>query len=79
MGATIGTIISFIVGLPLLLTFLFWSASSIISPSAESIGKGAELVAYAAVPWWIDVLGWLAPFPFLVLGFILFLIWIKAI
>jgi hypothetical protein len=82
MGAKIGVIISFIVGLPLLLMFLFWSVGYIISPSAESIGKGAELIANAAVPWWLDVLGWLATLPLaglLVLGFILFLIWIRAV
>ncbi len=82
MGEKIGAIISVIVGLPLLMKFLFWSVGYTISPSAESIGKGAELIADAAVPWWLGVIGWLAALPLaglLILGFILFLKWTREV
>ena len=78
MGERVGAIISLIVGLPLLMRFLFWSVGYAISPSAESIGKGAELIADAAIPWWLGVIGWLAALPvagLLILGFILLLKW----
>ena len=78
MGEKIGAIISIIVGLPLLMKSLSWSVGYTISPSAESIGKGAELIADAGVPWWLGVIGWLAALPLaglLILGFVLFLKW----
>lgn len=82
MGKEIGAVISVIVGLPLLVRSLSWSVASAISPSAESIEKGVELVADAAVPWWLGVMEWLAALPFaglLILGFVLFLKWTKAV
>lgn len=82
MGKEIGAIISVIVGLPLLTKFLFWSVGYTISPSAESIGKGAELIADAAIPWWLGVIEWLVALPLaglLVFGFILFLRWIGEV
>ena len=78
MGGKIGAIISLIVGLPLLMKFLFWSVGYTINPATESIGKGTELIADAGVPWWLGVTGWLAALPLaglLILGFILFLKW----
>jgi hypothetical protein len=82
MGQKIGAIITVIVGLPLLMKFLFWSIGYSISPSTEGIGKGAELIADAAIPWWLGVIEWLAALPLaglLVLGFILFLKWVGEI
>lgn len=82
MGKRVGAIISVIVGLPLLMNLIFWSIGYTINPSADSIGKGAELIADAAIPWWLGVIEWLAALPLaglLVFGFILFLKWIGEV
>lgn len=78
MGKKIGGIISLIFGLPFLAKFVVCSFGSVMSPSTESIGKSAELIADAAIPWWIGVVEWLAALPLaglLIIGFILFLKW----
>lgn len=78
MGKQIGAILSFVVGILLLLKFAFWSLGYILSPSPEGIQHGTELIGEAAIPWWIGVMDWLAVLPLaglLILGFILFLKW----
>lgn len=82
MGKEIGVMIGVVVGLPLLIRSLSWSVGYAISPSPENIEKGVELIADAAVPWWLGVMESLAALPLaglLIFGFILFLRWAKVV
>jgi len=82
MGRDIGAILSFIFGLPILVAVAFFVLSSMISPDAENISQGGELIAAAATPWWIGVFEGLAALPFaafFVLAFIFFLKYIGQI
>ena len=69
--------------LPSLLSFMSFTLSSITS-SPEKVAKdGAKLIAEETVPWWVGVIDWLVKLPlqiapFLILGFIGLLIWVKA-
>ena len=67
--------------LPLLLKVIIYS-SNISNPEA-TINKTAELIGEAAVPWWINVINWLADLrtlgALLIIGFIIFLKWIGEI
>jgi len=69
--------------LPFLLKLLSWTFVSTTNPSSESIEKGGELIAEAAVPWWIGVIEWLSSLQgigaILIVGFIFFLRWIGEI
>lgn len=78
----IGQLVALIFGLLLIAKSIVWMLGSVINPSPEAIEKGGELIADAAVPWWIGVMGWLEALPFagfLILGFILFLVWSGAV
>jgi hypothetical protein len=59
-----GKIIGFIGGLFSLVTivsFIIWMLTTMANPTPENISQGGELIAQAAIPWWITVIQFLAP------------------
>lgn len=80
--AIAGVFIFFI--LPILIKILFFTMESFLNPGQENIEKGAELIAEASIPWWIELIQWFAELPgsigaFLIIGLIFFLMWIGEI
>jgi hypothetical protein len=53
----IGKIFSLIAGA----SFIIWAISYIASPSPEKIADAGQLIAQAAIPWWMPVIQFLAP------------------
>jgi hypothetical protein len=51
----------FIFGIPLVISMIVWAFSTMANPSADNIAKAGNLIAQAAIPWWIPVIIWLAP------------------
>lgn len=39
----------------------WWTFSYALNPSPEKVGKAGELIAQAAIPWWIPVIQFFAP------------------
>lgn len=39
----------------------YWAFSYVLNPSTEKISEAGELIAQAAVPWWIPVIQFFAP------------------
>ena len=53
-----------ILAIPLLVGLVIWAFSALANPgSPEVIEQGGELIAQAAVPWWISVLEFLVSVP----------------
>jgi hypothetical protein len=82
--AIIVLIIFLLFTVPLLFQTVIWSVSSVVNPSPENIQKGGELIAEAAVPWWVGIMEWMAGLggtvaAVLIIGFIFFLKWIGEI
>jgi hypothetical protein len=52
--------------------FFIWAINYVASPSPEKITKAGELIAQAAIPWWLPVINFLAPLG--IIGFILIIV-----
>jgi len=53
-----------ILAIPLLIALGLWAINALTNPgSPEVIEQGGELIAQAAVPWWISVLEFLTSIP----------------
>jgi hypothetical protein len=65
-------IIAFIFSVPTIIGTAVWSLSYLINPSPEKIGQAGQLIAQAAIPWWVPVIQFLAPLG--ILGAILILV-----
>lgn len=53
-----------ILGIPFLISVATWIVASLSNPtSGQVIEKGGELIAQAAIPWWIPVLQFLSGIP----------------
>jgi len=69
--------------LPLLIEILVWTAGFGNHTTEQNTEKVADLTTKVAVPWWINILDGLSKLgtfgAFLILGFIVFLIWIGEI
>lgn len=53
--------IAFLMSLPTLVSMAIWAMDYIINPAAEKISLACDLIAQAAVPWWIPVIQFLLP------------------
>jgi len=80
-GKQIGAIIGLIVAIPLLLSLLSWTIQNANDPgNSENLQEGTEIIADAAIPWWLGIFEWLAGLPgiigaLLIIGFVFFLKW----
>jgi hypothetical protein len=45
----------------LLISVIGWALSMSVNASPVNIAKAGDLIAQAAVPWWISAIQWLAP------------------
>ena len=74
-----------IFGLPTLVGFLIWSVKATNDPAdISNINQGVELIAEAAVPWWLGMFEWLAKIggtigALLIIAFVGFFIWVGVI
>jgi hypothetical protein len=54
--------------------FACWALSYVANPSPEKIDQSGQIIAQAAIPWWIPVIQWLLPFGILgIIGIIVLL------
>ena len=60
MGKIIGYIGGFF-SLVTIVSLTIWMLTTRASPTPENISKGGELIANAAIPWWVTVIQFLAP------------------
>jgi hypothetical protein len=67
-------IIAFLASIPFLVHTAAWAFSYSLNPSPEKIEQAGELIAQAAIPWWVSVIQFLASAPFGILGTILILV-----
>ncbi|MBU0650560.1 hypothetical protein KKC59_01470 [bacterium] len=69
--------------LPLLIEILVWTAGMNSHSPEQNTEKATDLITKAAVPWWINILEGLSKLgtfgAFIILGFIVFLMWIGEI
>ena len=69
--------------LPLLIEVVFWSFQMGNNTPEKNTEKAVDIIEKAAVPWWVNTLEGLTKLgelgAFLILGFIVFLIWIGEI
>ncbi len=69
--------------LPLLIEIIVWSVGFGSQTPEQNTEKAADLMIKASVPWWVNILGGLSKLgtfgAFLILGFIVFLMWIGEI
>ncbi|MEK6893012.1 MAG: hypothetical protein AABX07_02305 [Nanoarchaeota archaeon] len=77
-------IVFLIFTLPFLLKIVVWSTSSAINPDPQKVAQeGANLIAEDAIPWWLNLMTWLAGGgvigAFLIIGLIVFLKWIGEV
>jgi hypothetical protein len=69
--------LSFIFSLPLLVHIATWAFGAVLNPSPEKIGQAGQLIAQAAIPWWISVIQFLASLGLIgVIGIIIILIFV---
>ncbi len=54
-------VIAFIFSIPTIVGMAIWSFGYLINPSPEKVSQAGQLIAQAAVPWWIPVIQFLAP------------------
>ncbi len=84
-GKQVGAIIALIVAIPLLFSLLSWTIKNANGPgNPDNLQEGTEIIADAAIPWWLGLFEWLAGLPGiigagLIIGFIFFLKWIGEI
>lgn len=55
-----GKIIAALLSLPFLIMTMLWIFGCSVNPTSEKIGQGGELIAQAAIPWWLQVIEFLA-------------------
>ena len=83
-GKKIGEIITIVVSIPTLFALAVWSSHIAQNPgNISNINEGVQIIAADAIPWWLDILQWLAGWPgiigmLLVIGFILFVRWTRT-
>ena len=67
-----------ILAIPLLIAISLWIINSLSNPNSPKVAeKGAELIAQAAIPWWIPVLQFLVGFSRIIALIFLFFLFIN--
>jgi hypothetical protein len=70
---------------PVLGGLLLWTTKVTNDPgNPDNLEEGAEIIAEAAVPWWLGIFEWFAGLPgiigaVLIIGLVIFLKWIGEI
>ena len=54
-------IIGGIFSLITIVSFMIWMLKTMVNPTPENVSQGGELIAQAAIPWWITAIQYLAP------------------
>jgi len=66
--------IAAIFSIPIIVGMIVWVLSYAVNPSPEKINQAGQLIAQAAIPWWVSVIQFLAPLGALgAIGIIVFL------
>lgn len=62
-------ILKFVLGIPLLIGLVIWFLTVLTNPTSPQVSQQAgELIAQAAVPWWLPVIQFLVGIPGIVGG-----------
>ena len=76
-------VIFLIFGLPILIKIGWWGLTYNHHTIDENTKTAGNLIAEAAVPWWLNIFVWLAGLgtvgAFLIIGFVYFLKWTGAL
>jgi hypothetical protein len=57
--------IAAILSIPTIAGFIWWALSYSVNPSPDKIDQAGQLIAQAAIPWWVSVIQFLAPLGFI--------------
>lgn len=53
-------IIGAIFSIPIVAGMIIWALSYVVNPSPDKISQAGQLIAQAAIPWWVPVIQFLA-------------------